>query len=309
MAATSPWFAWFNGDIVPESEVRVPFRDRGFKFGDAAFDTTRTFAHRIFKLEEHVDRLFRSLAYLDIDPGVPPETLVQASEEVAALNLRQVAAEDDIWVTQRVSRGIDAHESAAWPDYPERTVIVECRRLPFAARAQSYRDGLDIIVPSVRRPSPDALSPRAKTQNYLTLVLGDIEAKAHNPDAIGVLLDTNGNLSEGRGSNIFLVGNGVLRTPRPQYVLPGISRATAIDLAIGAGVRVEEADLDLFDAYTADEAFITSTSFCICPIGTINGRRIGGGALPGPVTKRLMDEYVAFVGCDWVHQYLRNLNG
>jgi branched-chain amino acid aminotransferase len=299
------WYAWFNGSFMPEAEVRVPFRDRGFKFGDAAFDTTRTFGHRIFCLEEHVARLYRSLAYLDIDPGFGPEKMIEIAQELAAKNLQQVDPSDDIWLTWRVSRGLDAIESGAWPDYPDATVIVECRPLPFKARGPAYKQGLDIIVPSVRRPSPDALSPRAKTQNYLTLVLGDLEAKQHNPGAVGVLLDTNGNLSEGRGSNIFLVQDGRLRTPAERFVLPGISRATAIDLAIAAGIEVEETDLDLFDAYTADEAFITSTSFCICPIGTLNGRRIGPATLPGPITKRLMDAYVEMVGCDWVHQYLR----
>lgn len=308
MTADNAWYAWFNGDIVPESEVRVPFRDRGFKFGDAVFDTTRTFGHRIFKLDEHIERLYRSLAYLGFDPGLSPSDLIEASEEVAARNLRQVPADEDIWITQRISRGLDANEKEAWPDYPDRTVIVDCRRLPFAERARFYRDGLDLIVPSFRRPAPDALSPRAKTQNYLTLILGDIEAKRYNPDAVGVLLDTNGNLSEGRGSNIFVVRDGCLRTPREQYILPGISRATVIDLARENGITVEETDLDSFDAYTANEVFITSTSYCICPVGTVNGRRIGDGGIPGPVTKRLMDAYVALVGCDWVDQYLRNLN-
>lgn len=308
MPESKEWVVWFNGQIVPESEARVPFRDRGFKFGDAAFDTTRTFSHRIFKLAEHIDRLFHSLAYLGIDPGLAPETLIAASEEVAARNLRQVAPHEDIWVTQRVSRGIDAGEKAAWPDYPARTVIVECRPLPFQARARLYRDGIDIITPSLRRPSPDALSPRAKTQNYLTLVLGDLEAKRYNPDAVGVLLDANGNLSEGRGNNLFLIRDGVLRTPRAQYVLPGITRQVVIDLARENNISVEEIDLDLFDAATADEAFITSTSYCICPVGSINGRPVGDGTLPGPLTARLMDIFVDFVGCDWIKQYLRKIN-
>ena len=307
MTVDDSWYAWFNGEFVPESEVRIPFRDRGFKFGDAVFDTTRTFGHRIFKLDEHIERLYRSLAYLGIDPGLSPKQLTEASEELAARNLQQVPSDEDIWVTQRVSRGLDAYEKGAWPDYPDRTVIVECRRLPFAARASFYRDGLDVIVPSFRRPATDSLSPRAKTNNYLTLVLGDIEAKNQNPDAVGVLLDTNGNLSEGRGSNIFMVRDGRVLTPREQYVLPGISRATAIDLARENGITVEEADLDHFDAFTADEMFITSTSFCICPIRTLSGRKIGDGQIPGPVTKQLMDAYVDLVECDWVDQYMRNL--
>jgi branched-chain amino acid aminotransferase len=306
---SDPWMVWFNGKIVPESEARVPFRDRGFKYGDAVFDTTRTFGHRIFKLDDHIDRLLRSLKYMRIDPGVDRATLVAATEEVVALNLRNVGSDEDIWATQRVSRGIEGSDKAAWPDYPDATVIVECRPLPYRQRGRLFREGMEVVFPSIRRPAPDTLSPRAKTNNYLNLALADLEVKAQNPNAVPVLLDTHGNLAEGRGSNIFLVRDGVLLTPREQFVLPGVSRATAIDLARENGIPVQEADLDLYDALNADEAFITSTSYCICPIGRFNGAVVGDGAIPGPVTKRLIDAYVALVGCDWYGQYLRHANG
>ncbi len=308
MAASDEWVVWFNGKIVPEREARVPFRDRGFKYGDAVFDTTRTFGHRIFRLNEHIERLFRSLAYLDIDPGLTRRQFCDITEEVAARNLALTAPDEDIWVSQRVTRGVEAAERQAWPDYPERTVIVECRPLPFRGRAKFYRKGLELVIPSVRRPAPNTLSPRAKMQNYINLVLADLEVKAQNPEAQAILLDANGNLAEGRGSNVFFVRNGVLLTPKERYVLPGVSRQTAIDLARKLGIPVEEADLDFYDAVTADEAFITSSSWCICPASSIAGRRIGGGDIPGPVTKRLMDAYVELVDCDWVGQYLKYAN-
>jgi branched-chain amino acid aminotransferase len=308
MAASDEWVVWFNGKIVPEREARVPFRDRGFKYGDAVFDTTRTFAHRIFRLNEHIERLFRSLAYLDIDPGLTRRQFCDITEEVAARNLALTAPDEDIWVSQRVTRGMEAADRPAWPDYPERTVIVECRPLPFRGRAKFYRKGLELVIPSVRRPAPDTLSPRAKMQNYINLILADLEVKAQNPEAQAILLDANGNLAEGRGSNVFFVRDGVLLTPKERYVLPGISRQTAIDLARKLGIAVEEADIDFYDAVTADEAFITSSSWCICPASTINGRRIGDATIPGPVTKRLMDAYVELVDCDWVGQYLKYAN-
>lgn len=300
------WFAWFNGELVPESEVRIPFRDRGFKFGDGVFDTTRTFNHRIFKLKDHIERLYRSLAYLRIDPGVSPSELVAATEAVASKNLEQTPRDEDIWVTQRVSRGVDESEKGAWPGYPERTVIVECRPLPYRQRGKLYQEGLRVITPTIRRPPPDTLSPRAKTQNYLNLVLGDLEAKDRDPEAVGVLLDAYGNLAEGRGSNIFLVKRGVVYTPRERFVLPGISRQTAIELARDKRIEVVEADLDLYDAYTSDEAFITSTSFCVCPIARINHAWIGDRTIPGPITSAIQDAYVKLVDCDWVEQYLRH---
>lgn len=308
MTENGEWVVWLNGKLVPEHEALVPIRDRGFKYGDAAFDTTRTFGHRIFKLEEHLDRLYNSLRYLQIDPGVSRDTLVKATEDVAAHCLKAVGPDEDIWLTQRVTRGLDPADRARWPDYPERTVIVEAAPLPLRQRSEAYKNGLKIVTPSVRRPSPDTVSPRAKTHNYLNLVLGDLEAQARDPDAVAMLLDTNGNFAEGKGSNIFFVKEGAILTPQERYVLPGVSRQTTIDLANAAGLRVENVDLDFYDAYSSAESFITSTSFCICPIASINGVTIGDGAVPGPVTKQLIDRYVEFVDFDWYGQYLRAAN-
>ena len=258
---SNDWVVWLNGKIVPENEALVPIRDRGFKYGDGAFDTTRTFGHRIFKLDEHLDRFYRSLNYLQIDPIVSRKTIAKATEEVATHNLKNVGPDEDIWLTQRVTRGMDPADKLRWPDYPERTVIVESRPLPFRERSHYYRDGISLMTSSVRRPPPDTMSPRAKTHNYLNLILAELDVKARDPDAWAVLLDTNGNLAEGKGNNLFLVKNGKVLTPKDRYVLPGVSRQTAIDLAQTAGMTVEEADLDTFDAINADEVFVTSTSF------------------------------------------------
>lgn len=305
---SNDWVVWLNGRIVPENKALVPIRDRGFKYGDGAFDTTRTFGHRIFKLDEHLDRFYRSLNYLQIDPGVSRETIIQATEEVAAHNLKNVDADEDIWLTQRVTRGMDAADKERWPNYPDRTVIVESRPLPLRERGRLYRDGIKVMTSSVRRPAPDTMSPRAKTHNYLNLILAELEVKARDPEAWPCLLDANGNLAEGKGSNLFLVKDGALVTPKERYVLPGVSRQTTMDLAREAGMSVEEADLDVFDAVNADEVFITSTSFCICPVSSVNGSKIGDGAVPGPVTKQLIDAYVDYVDCDWYGQYLKHSN-
>jgi len=180
--------------------------------------------------------------------------------------------------------------------------------LPLRERGKFYRDGIKLVTPSIRRPSPDTLSPRAKTHNYLNLVIAELEVKDRDPDAHALLLDTNGNLAEGKGSNIFIVKDGAVITPKERYVLPGVSRQTAKDLATAQNLRVEEADIDLYDAINADEMFITSTSFCICPVGSFNGNVIGDGAVPGPITKNLIDAYVDYVGCDWYGQYLKHSN-
>jgi branched-chain amino acid aminotransferase len=300
--------AYFNGKIVPESDVLIPFRDRGFMAGDAAFDTARTFGHKIFKLKEHIDRLYNSLRYLQIDPQIPASELTAVTEEVLTRNLHLIDADEDYWVSQRVSRGLNsADRSPRNSSGP--TVIVECQPLPLKQRARLYRDGIDVIVPAVRRAAPDMLSPRAKTHNYLNLIMGDLEAKAADPEAWAVLLDANGNLAEGTGSNIFVVRDGVVLTPEARYVLPGISRETVIELARDLKIPLRETSIDLYDAYTADEAFLTSTSLCICPVRSINGRHVGVEAIAGPVTQRLIDAYAKLVGFDFVAQYKRRLNG
>lgn len=298
--------AYFNGRYVAEGEVRVPFRDRGFKYGDAVFDTTRTFGHRVFKLAEHVERLYRSLRYLRIDPRLSPTEMVAITEEVLRRNLTVLEPDGDYWVTQRVSRGLDPGDREVF-GHEGPTVIVECLPLPLRERAALYRDGIRVLVPSVRRTPPEALSPRTKTNNYLNVVAGNLEVKAQDPEAWAILLDTHGNLAEGIGSNVFVVQAGTVYTPREQFVLAGISRQTVIDLAREAGIPVVEKDIDLFDAYTADEAFLTSTSLCICPVQSINGARVANAQIPGPVTRRLTEAYCQLVDFDFVAQYLKRL--
>ena len=293
--------AYVNGEIVPESKATVSIRDRGFLMGDAVFDTTRTFGGRIFKLQEHLDRLYDSLTYMRLEPGVSQEEMAELTMRVLEANLPLLDDDDDYWVTQRVTRGVrEGTESKP-------TIIIECVPLPFSARARYYRDGLPVVTPSVRRTPPQAMSPRAKMHNYINLVLAEQEVKSQNPDAWPILLDLNGNVSEGPGSNFFIVKDGVVVTPKEQYVLAGISRQTTIELAQELGVETQEADIDLFDAYTADEAFVTSTSFCICPVSSVNGSAIASGDVPGPLTDRLQKAYSGLVGIDVVGQYLARL--
>ena len=302
---TNQRVAYFNGRIVPEREVVLPFRDRGFKYGDAAFDMTRTFRGTPFKLKEHVDRLYRSLRYLRIDPGLSAGEMVSISEEVLEKNRHFLTPDTDYWLGQRVSRGVDAVGDEGW-EHTGPNVIVECIPLPLKARARLFRDGIDIVVPPTRRVAPEALSPRAKTHNYLNLITADLEAKAQDKEAWSVLLDSEGHLAEGIGSNIFVVRDGTVMTPRERWVLPGVSRGAVIALCRELGIACAEADLDLYDAATADEIFMTSTSLCICPVRSIGGRMLPG-PLPGPLTRRLSEAYATQVGCDFVAQYLRHL--
>jgi branched-chain amino acid aminotransferase len=297
---------WFNGRFVSERQVLIPYRDRSFNRGDGCFDMTRTFDGRIFRLGEHIERLYRSLKYLRIDPGLEAKEMIAITEQVVERNEPLRAAAGDWWVGQRISRGVDAVGDEGWADTGPQ-IIVDCTPLPLRARARLFRDGIDVIVPSIRRTPPHMQSPRAKTHNYLNLILADKEVKARQPEAWSLLLDEHGNLCEGIGSNIFVVREGRLFTPRERYVLPGVSRQTVMELAGELGVPCEERDIDLYDAVTAAEVFLTSTSLCICPVRSVNGHLIGEGRVPGPITHRLTQAYIAHVGVDFVAQYLRHL--
>jgi len=297
---------YLNGEFMPESRALIPYRDRGFYFGDGCFDITRSFNHKLFFLEEHVTRLYRSLAYLRIDTGLAPDEMSRVTVEVFERNRHLLGPDEDYWVGQRISRGPFEVEGDNW-EHRGATVVVECIPLPLKARARMFRDGARAVTPSVRRTPPDSLSPRVKSLNYLNLIVADQEVHARDPEAWAILLDVNGNLCEGLGSNIFVVKDGVVMTPSERYVLPGVSRQKAMDFAAAAGIPVKQTDIDLYDAYSAQEAFITSTSLCVCPMTEINGVKIGDGKPFGPATQAIVDAYAAHVGCDFVAQYLKHL--
>ena len=288
---------YLNGEYIPESRAAIPIRDRGFIYGDAVFDVARTFNGRPFKLKEHLDRLYASCRYLRLDPGMSQDSMEELSLEVLRQNVGLLGENEDYWVTQRVTRGVEGEDGAP-------TVLIDCRPLPLAQRAAYFRRGISVVTPSIPRTPPRFMSPRAKTHNYLNMVLADLEAHDRDPDAWALLLDEQGNLAEGKGCNVFIVKNGILQTPQVQFVLPGITRETVLDLASGLGIQTDECDIDLYDAYTAEEAFFTSTSLCICPLSSINGAPVGEGKVPGPITGRLMGAFSDLVGMDYVAQYL-----
>ena len=232
--------AYFNGKFVPETDVVIPYRDRSFNRGDGCFDMTRTFDGRIFRLEEHVERLYRSLRYLRIDIGLEPKEIVAISEEVVERNEPLRGAAGDWWVGQRVSRGVDAIGDEGWA-HTGPQVIVDCTPLPLKARARLFRDGIDVVVPSIRRIAAVDAEPARQDAQLPEPDPRRQGGQGARPDAWSVLLDEHGNLCEGIGSNIFVVRDERLYTPREQYVLPGVSRRTAMELAAQLGISVRGA--------------------------------------------------------------------
>ena len=138
--------AWFNGEFMPESQVRIPFRDSSWVYGDGGFDMTRSFGHRLFKVKEHVDRLYRSLKYLRIDPGFGPEKMCALSEEVFERNRHLLGPDDDYWLGQRISRGVKKVEGDNI-DYHGPNVVLECSPLPFVQRAKLFKEGIRVVDP------------------------------------------------------------------------------------------------------------------------------------------------------------------
>jgi branched-chain amino acid aminotransferase len=287
--------AYFGGQWMPFNEVRIDPLDRGFLVGDCVFDVARTFNGKSFRMREHVDRLYRSLAYVRIDPGLSPDEMERISEEVIARNepLREQVGDYQIW--QFVTRGRGRWAHRAGPP----AVGVCVRQIGFSRFAGLYDTGAHGIIVRTRSFSPDALDPKVKNFSRMNFNLAELEASDVDPEGWPILTDSRGNLTEGVGYNLFIVAKDVIRTPGDRGVLQGVSRAMVFDLGRELGIPVIEEDLQPYDLYTADEAFFTSTSPCVLPVTRVDRRSIGAGK-PGPVVARLLAAWSETVGLDIV---------
>ncbi len=292
--------AYFRGDWMPFSQVRIDPLDRGFLVGDVVFDVARTFNGKSFRMREHVDRLYRSLKYVRIDPGLSPDEMERISEEVISRNEHLRADAGDFAIWQFVTRGPGRWAHGAGPP----TVGVYIRSLGFARFAHLYETGAHGVIARTRSHSPDALDPKVKNFSRMNFNMAELEAADVDPAAWPILLDGHGNVTEGTGYNVFMVGSGVIRTAGDRAVLQGVSRATVFDLAKNLGIPIVEEDLQPYDLYTADEAFVASTSPCILPVTRVDRRQIGPGT-PGPVVHRLLTAWSETVGVDIVGQARR----
>jgi branched-chain amino acid aminotransferase len=290
---------YLNGDFMPASEAKISVFDRGFRLGDAVFDTTRTFRHHPYKLRQHLERLYRSLRTIRLDPGMSMAEIEAITLEVVERNRPLWAVNDDVWIHQIVSRG-----ALRQPGKP--TVVVMTELLPFASFARYHKLGVPMRTPGIRHTPPQCVEPRVKTVSRMNLVLAELEAQQADPEAFALLLDLEGNITEYTSGNFFIVRDGGLITPFERTSLGGIARETVLEFAAELDIPTREADITPYDAYNADEAFISSTSKCILPVGRLNGIRIGT-QIPGPVTIRLLDAWSARVEVDIVQQALSHL--
>lgn len=268
-----------DGELVPASRATVNVRDRGFLYGDAAFETIRTYGGEPFEWEAHADRLAGTCESIGLVHGVDDEELRDRVDETLAAN-----GLTDAYVRLSITRGIQPGKLT--PDREvDPTVVVIVAPLPRGGPGgEPVWDGPARATIADTRRVPDAALPaRAKTHNYLNGVLARLECRETNADE-AIMLDGDGALTEGATSNLFFVDDEVLKTPALDGpVLPGVTRAVVLDLARESAIPVEEGDYAVEELLDADEAFLTNTTWELRPIGSVDGAALDGG----PVTDRL----------------------
>jgi branched-chain amino acid aminotransferase len=273
---------YVNGAFVLESEARISVLDHAVLYGDGVFDTVVAWNGRIFKLEAHIDRFFRSMQAIALPSPVTRDELRAIVIEAVRRN-----GEANAYVKWIMTRG---HNGTPLMDptgcVPNLIVITR----PYIHRFTDGRgaSGIRVKTAAIRRPPGQVLDAHVKSLNYLNLILAKIEAKAAGVDE-ALLLDIHGRVCEAPGYNVFVVRGGHLFTP-DHDILAGITREAVMELAARRQMPVVARDLELYDAHTADEVFFCSTAGGLIPVVEIDGRRIGDGA-PGPVYQVLARDY------------------
>ena len=276
---------YIDGELVPESEAKISVFDHGFLYGDGVFEGIRAYKGVVFKLREHIERLYDSAKFLRIEIPMSKEDLMEAILETVRRN-----GLSDCYIRVVVTRGVgDLGLDPRKCSKPSIIIIARPMAPLLGKRAVS------LIISSVRRDGVDATNHQAKSLNYLNNILAKLEAiNAGADDA--VMLDSRGFVSEATGENIFIVKDGRIMTPPPTSgILSGITRDCVIELAKSLGYEVVERELTPFELLTADEVFLTGTAAEIVPVESVNGRKIGE-KIPGPITERLIREFEKLKG-------------
>ncbi len=294
---------YFNGDFVPESEACISIFDSALMYGDMAFEVTRTFNHKPFRLREHLQRLYGSLRLMVTDCGLTIDEMEQTALEVLRRNLPTEADDVDWQIMHDVSRGPLPAYHTAFADGIRPTVLINCWPLitHTGGFAPNYDTGVDVMIPAQQTIPAHLLDPKAKTRSRLHYRLAELQAQRSGDGKWPVMLDDHGFLAEGTGCNIFLVKDGVICTPEPRNVLLGVSRGTVLDLASELGIEVRQTNLGRYEALMADEIFCTATTYCMVHAVTFEGQTIGSGR-PGPVFTKLINAWKELVGVDFVAQ-------
>jgi branched-chain amino acid aminotransferase len=273
---------YLNGKFVPTEQAKVSAFDHGFLYGDGVFEGIRAYGGRVFRLEDHVKRLFDSAQAIMLRVPMSQEEMCKAIlETLKRNNLR------DAYIRPIVSRGVG--DLGLDPDKCSQATVIIIAVEWGAMYGDLYEVGLTAITVAVRRNAPDSLPPNIKSLNYLNNILAKIEANIKGGNE-AIILDSRGMLSEGSGDNIFVIKDGKIYTPYTINNLKGITREAVMELAQARSYDILERDLGLFDLYTADEVFVTGTAAEVAPVTRVDGRIVGTGK-PGPITKDLMEAF------------------
>jgi branched-chain amino acid aminotransferase len=275
-------WVYLDGKFVPAEDAAVSVYDHGLLYGDGVFEGIRAYSGRVFRLEEHVERLYDSAKAIMLEIPMTQEEMCDAILETLRKN-----GLTDAYIRPLVTRGVgdlglDPRKCA------KPTVMVISQKWE-AMYGDLYEVGLTAVTVTVRRNSSAALPPNIKSLNYLNNILAKIEANVKGGNE-AIFLDDVGNVSEGSGDNIFVVKEGKILTPHTLNNLKGITRKAVIEAALARGYSVEGVHLGIFDLYTADEIFVTGTAAEVAPVTKIDGRVISGGK-PGPITRDLIEGF------------------
>jgi branched-chain amino acid aminotransferase len=283
MAATR---VWMNGKLVDKADAKVSVYDHGLLYGDGVFEGIRVYHGKVFRLREHVDRLYDSARAIWLDIPMPREEMIKAVEETVKVN-----GKDNGYIRLLVTRGPGTLGLDPRKCVPQVIIIVDDISL---YPQELYDNGLEIITAATIRNHPAALNPRVKSLNYLNNILAKIEA-IRGGCLEALMLNHKGEVAECTGDNVFVVKNGQIRTtPTDAGILEGITRNAVMELARAAGFEVREMALTRHDVFTADELFLTGTAAEVIPVVKCDGRPIGTGK-PGPVFKQLRARFQELV--------------
>ncbi|PKN76952.1 MAG: branched-chain amino acid aminotransferase [Deltaproteobacteria bacterium HGW-Deltaproteobacteria-10] len=299
---------YFNGDLVSEKEAKISIYDSALMFGDMVFEMTRSFNKKQFKLREHIDRLYAGIKILRIPLNMTPAEMERACYETIDANDHLFAQDDEHRLMIDVTRGLlgiyhgieGVHKGAnvIIADFPLRWTVTGMGKL--------FDTGINAVITSQRAIPASLLDPKIKNRSRIHYLMANIEASQIGGDNNwALLLDPDGFIAEGTGDNFFIVKNGVVITPEGRNILRGISRSYIIEeLCPRLNIPVLEKNIESYDVYTADEAFMTGTPFCMLPVSSLNNIAIGSEPL-GKITRQLLDAWSAKVGVDIIGQIKR----
>lgn len=278
---------WMDGVLVSSAEARISVFDHGLLYGDGVFEGIRIYNGRIFKEDEHIQRLFDSAKAIRLQVPLSPQEISAAMRATLQAN----GIGDDGYIRLVVTRGVGSLGlSIAHTACPSVFIIADTIEL---YPPELYKRGLHCIISSVARNHPNTTSPRVKSLNYLNNIMAKAEAREAGADE-AIMLTTAGHVCECTGDNLFLVKNGALLTPPTSVgILEGITRALVLELARHRGIDTQEKVLIRHDLYLADECFGTGTAAEVVPITQIDGRTVGDG-MPGPITRQITQDFIAY---------------